>query len=230
MPIAATTTCNERESDNTPTPGNACIAKQGEGGMTFPSSKAADAIEGNGTDDVTTANMSSTVSSATRTSSVSNPEDEEKWWKSVYEKNPDFNDLNAGGKLILLLQILCHADMIGDKVVVFTQCLKTMDFLERVLQSPNWGSQVPAIATLSPGRQWGNWRKSREYLRIDGATSASDRGNLVNEFNAANVASACNNNLESQAKLFLISKEAGGVGINLYGKNTLFCRKLSVRS
>lgn len=101
--------------------------------------------------------------------------------------------------------------------VVFTQCLKTMDFIETVLQSPDWGDIVPAISTLSPGRKWGKWVKNRDYLRIDGATSASDRGDLVNEFNAAKDSSACNNNLERQAKLFLISKEAGGVGINLHG-------------
>eukprot|EP00562_Extubocellulus_spinifer_P008772 CAMPEP_0178490870 /NCGR_PEP_ID=MMETSP0696-20121128/11113_1 /TAXON_ID=265572 /ORGANISM="Extubocellulus spinifer, Strain CCMP396" /LENGTH=2342 /DNA_ID=CAMNT_0020118713 /DNA_START=453 /DNA_END=7481 /DNA_ORIENTATION=- len=213
----------ERVEENLPPTGD--IDKQAKGvgeakdGSAHPHSSAVIAVKGNRPNDASgnvVANVSSTLSCAS--SSVSNMEDE-KWWKSVYDKDSDFNNWNNGGKIILLLQILCHADLIGDKTVVFTQCLKTMDFIETVLQNPDWGNIVPAISTLSPGRQWGKWVKNRDYLRIDGATSASDRGDLVNEFNASKNSSACNNNLERQAKLFLISKEAGGVGINLHAAN-----------
>ena len=156
--------------------------------------------------------------------------EKEKWWKPVHNKtgDGDFKDVREGGKIVLLLQILAHADLIGDKVVCFTQCLKTIDFIESILNS-DWGQTIPAIETLgaAEGRTWGQWRRNREYLRIDGATSASDRGDLVTSFNQAHDSSS-SKALENQAKLFLISKEAGGVGINLYGEysvqktNTIF--------
>lgn len=148
-------------------------------------------------------------------------EEEEKWWKPVHDKagDADFMDIREGGKIVLLLQILAHADTLGDKVVCFTQCLKTIDYIERVLNSPDWGKTIPAIAVLgaAEGRTWGQWRRNREYLRIDGATSASDRGDLVTSFNQSHDPSS-SKVLENQAKLFLISKEAGGIGINLYGE------------
>ena len=151
--------------------------------------------------------------------------EKEKWWKPVHDKtgDDDFNDMREGGKIVLLLQILAHADLIGDKVVCFTQCLKTIDFIESCLNSPDWGKTIPAIETLgaAEGRTWGQWRRNREYLRIDGATSASDRGDLVTSFNQAHDSSS-SKALENQAKLFLISKEAGGIGINLYGEYGTF--------
>lgn len=208
--------------DNTPTSGNKSKpATEGEskgGNSTILPDNSSD-IEVAGTDDSakTQAHAKSKVSRTN--SSISTDAEEVKWWKSVYDKNPDFNDWRSGGKIILLLQILCHADVIGDKVVCFTQCLKTMDFIETVLNSPDWGKTVAAISTLSPGRQWGQWRKNLEYLRIDGATSASDRGELVTSFNQTNDSPEAASNLENQAKLFLISKEAGGIGINLYAAN-----------
>ena len=150
--------------------------------------------------------------------------EEEKWWKPVHDKtgDDDFNDIREGGKIVLLLQILAHADILGDKVVCFTQCLKTIDYIESVLNTPDWGKTIPSIADLgkAQGRTWGQWRRNREYLRIDGATSASDRGELVTSFNQSHDSSS-SKALENQAKLFLISKEAGGIGINLYGKRSL---------
>lgn len=157
-----------------------------------------------------------------KNSGVEDEEEEEKWWKPVHDKtgDDDFMDIREGGKIVLLLQILTHADTLGDKVVCFTQCLKTIDYIERVLNSPDWGKKIPAIETLgaAEGRTWGQWRRNREYLRIDGATSASDRGDLVTSFNQSHDSSS-SKALENQAKLFLISKEAGGIGINLYGES-----------
>lgn len=152
----------------------------------------------------------------------SDEEEEEKWWKPVHDKtgDDDFMDIREGGKIVLLLEILTYADILGDKVVCFTQCLKTIDYIERVLNSPDWGKTIPTIAALeaAEGRTWGQWRRNREYLRIDGATSASDRGDLVSSFNQSHDSSS-SKALENQAKLFLISKEAGGIGINLHGEN-----------
>lgn len=110
----------ERVEENLPPTGD--IDQQAKGvaeakdGSAHPNSSAAIVVGDNSADDISgisgVANVSSTLSRAI--SSVSNVEDE-KWWKSVYDKDPDFNNWNNGGKIILLLQILCHADLIGDK-------------------------------------------------------------------------------------------------------------------
>lgn len=152
---------------------------------------------------------------------------EKEWWRKVLSKHPNMSDVENGGKVILLLQILVHADTIGDKVLVFTQCLKTLDFIEQVLQTSDWSLHLPSIADLNPGKRYGKWRKNIEYLRIDGNVEAKKRGDLVNKFNddkKRNESSAVSQedskkNVEETAKLFLISSNAGNVGINLIGAN-----------
>ncbi len=152
---------------------------------------------------------------------------EKEWWSKVLSKHPNMSDVENGGKVILLLQILIHADTIGDKVLVFSQCLKTLDFIEQVLQTSDWSLHLPCIADLNPGKRYGNWRKNIEYLRIDGNVEAKKRGDLVNKFNdhkKRNESSAVSKgdskkNVEETAKLFLISSNAGNVGINLIGAN-----------
>jgi hypothetical protein len=130
---------------------------------------------------------------------------------------------DAGRKFILLLQILALAEMNGDKTVVFSQCLKTLNYIEKVLNTPNWENLVPGLTSLSPGRVWGPWRKNAEYLRIDGAIKATERGELITSFNDDNnntavPEGATKQNVEN-SKLFLISTLAGGIGINLVAAN-----------
>ena len=86
----------------------------------------------------------------------------------MHEKNPDLDGKwggESGYKIVLLLQILCYADMIGDKVVVFTQCLKTLDYIETILSTLSWEKKLPILSSISPGKTWGPWRKNIEYLR-----------------------------------------------------------------
>jgi transcriptional regulator ATRX len=140
---------------------------------------------------------------------------EKEWWRKVLSKHPNMSDVENGGKIVLLLQILVHADIIGDKVLVFSQCLKTLDFIEQVLQMNDWALHLPSIANLNPEKRYGNWRKNIDYLRIDGHVEAKKRGDLVNKFNY----DKNRKNVEETAKLFLISSNAGNVGINLVGAN-----------
>lgn len=167
--------------------------------------------------------VSSTTSAVTDNYNPNEGNERENWWARVHEKNPDLDGKwgwESGYKIVLLLQILCYADMIGDKVVVFTQCLKTLDYIETILSTLSWEKKLPILSSISPGKTWGPWRKNIEYLRIDGAVGASERGDLITTFNTTNaVDSLTNLDLENQAKVFLISKEAGGMGINLCAAN-----------
>ena len=154
-----------------------------------------------------------------------------KWWEKVFDKTHDVLSVKNGGKLVLLLEILAQADTIGEKVVVFSQCLKTLDYIEKVLNTPHWEAMVPSLCLLCQGRQWGPWRKNFEYLRIDGGVSATERGELVTSFNDQND-NGCPNSLTGglggfgdlngnveNSKVFLISTLAGGIGINLVAAN-----------
>lgn len=150
--------------------------------------------------------------------------EEDAWWDDIYKKNPNMADVKNGGKVVLLLNILAHADEIGDKVVVFAQCLKTLDYIEKVLNKSNWEKLVPSLKSLSPGKTWGPWKRNFEYLRIDGSTNANERGELVRNFNdnfdtrIDNGNPFVHNKIEN-SKVFLISSKAGGVGINLVAAN-----------
>ena len=84
---------------------------------------------------------------------------------------------------------------------------QTLDYISSVLAINDWGSQVPSLADAFPGISIGGWELGKHFLRIDGTTSASDRGNRINRFE------------EDSIRLFLISSRAGGIGINLCSAN-----------
>jgi len=150
--------------------------------------------------------------------------DSEKWWEGVLTKNVDLPQIEKpshGGKICLLLEIIARSHVLGEKVVVFSQCLKTLNFIEQVLKSPDWGKAVPSISTISPGKVWGSWQKNYDYLRIDGGTTATERGELITSFNDKRNAAVQGHSEElvRSSKVFLISTLAGGIGINLVAAN-----------
>jgi len=207
----------DKTKDLTPMKSNASSKVSTVGDIAAPEKKVDDGIieiDDDLTDDDAPTGAAATLASSKQVAAgasldrKSSDLEKEKWWKPVHDKtgDDDFNDMREGGKIVLLLQILAHADLIGDKVVCFTQCLKTIDFIESCLNSPDWGKTIPAIETLgaAEGRTWGQWRRNREYLRIDGATSASDRGDLVTSFNQAHDSSS-SKALENQLKRQIIS-------------------------
>jgi len=134
---------------------------------------------------------------------------DEAWWRPVASKKGEalFNKIEQGKKIVLLLQILAHAQEIGDKVVIFSQSLPTLDFIENVLCS-DWSVFVSNRHLLSSTLKLGGWDSQVDYYRIDGGTTATDRGALITAFNS-----------DRDSKAFLISIEAGGIGINLCGAN-----------
>lgn len=87
---------------------------------------------------------------------------------------------------------------------MFSQSLKTLDFLSDVIASKNWQNLCKSLQKSFPGQSIGGWQQGKDFLRIDGGTSGSERGELLKDFSDDN-----------SLKLFLISSVAGGIGINL---------------
>lgn len=122
------------------------------------------------------------------------------WMENVLKQADDkkIEAVKHGHKILLLLQIVANAQSVGDKVIVFSQCLKTLDFIEQVLHT-NWAQFCEGH---EKNKNLGMWRKGVDYLRIDGSVNSSERGELVSSFHKK---------FESH-KLFLLSIEAGGIG------------------
>ncbi|KAK7988912.1 hypothetical protein PG989_009227 [Apiospora arundinis] len=70
-------------------------------------------------------------------------------------------EASFSSKMLLLDRILDESKNKGDKVLIFSQSMKTLDYLEKMLRS-----------------------KRRHYLRLDGKTQASKRPGMVRDFNA----------------------------------------------
>lgn len=127
------------------------------------------------------------------------------WWRKVAPTAEELEDVSHGYKIVLLLHILACAQRLDEKVLIFSQCLRTLNLLETVLAKA-WQELVPSIADEFPNQSLGRWTKNKDYLRIDGSTSSQDRGNMVMTFNTAE---------RNPFRAFLISVRAGGIGINL---------------
>jgi RAD54-like protein 2 len=93
------------------------------------------------------------------------------------------------------------AARLGEKTLVYSKCLETLSLIEALLQSSNWKKQ---IGSTFPESSIGNWKKNKEYLRIDGGTDSGNRRTFVDKLNS-----------KAEVRVFIISSVAGGIGINL---------------
>lgn len=97
-------------------------------------------------------------------------------------------EVSLCGKTEVLDRVLVKLIAAGHKVLLFSTMTRVLDVLEDYL----------------------DWR-GFEHLRLDGAVSSADRGDLVHKFNEPG----------SSASVFLLSMRAGGVGLNLQAADTV---------
>ncbi|KAJ4777566.1 DNA repair and recombination protein RAD54 [Rhynchospora pubera] len=126
------------------------------------------------------------------------PETEEKWWENLLDEKT-FQEPDFSGKMVLLLDILSMSSGLGEKSLIFSQSLPTLDLIEYYL------SRIPR-----KGSEGKFWKQGKDWFRIDGTTLASERQNLVEKFNDP---------LNRRVKCVLISTRAGSLGINLHAAN-----------
>ncbi|KAL3178299.1 hypothetical protein MRX96_038807 [Rhipicephalus microplus] len=114
------------------------------------------------------------------------PKQEKKEWWDQYVSEEDMEKLQISGKMSLLYNILQECDAIGDKVLLFSQSLLTLDMVERLLEHCDERAAAvdPDTALVDPTdplRDCHNtWVRGIDYFRMDGSTSAGSLGtNLV---------------------------------------------------
>ncbi|KAL2249210.1 UNVERIFIED_CONTAM: Protein CHROMATIN REMODELING 20 [Sesamum indicum] len=120
------------------------------------------------------------------------------WWREFLQDNT-YKEVNYSGKMVLLLDILTMCSYMGDKALVFSQSLLTLDLIEFYL------SKLPR-----PAKNGKCWKKRKDWYRLDGRTESSERQKLVERFNDP---------LNRRVKCTLISTRAGSLGINLHAAN-----------
>ncbi|KAM5561744.1 protein CHROMATIN REMODELING 20 [Rosa sericea] len=120
------------------------------------------------------------------------------WWNDLIHEN-NYKELDYSGKMVLLLEILSMCSDVGDKALVFSQSIPTLDLIELYL------ARLPRH-----GKRWKFWKKGKDWFRLDGRTESSERQKLVERFNDP---------VNKRVKCTLISTKAGSLGINLHAAN-----------
>lgn len=124
------------------------------------------------------------------------------WSKEVFEAGYKPGVVEAGHKLQLFLEIAKACVLAGEKLLVFSQHLATLDLIEATLAK----QMVPTASKTRAKRR--PWTPRRSYYRIDGSVGGADRQTLINSFNDPK---------NTKTHLFLLSTRAGSLGINLVG-------------
>lgn len=75
--------------------------------------------------------------------------------------------VGLSGKMLFLKELLVETKRLGEKVLVFSQSLLTLDMIEHFLCSEEFGQLTPDL----------------DYFRLDGATAANDRATMTRNFN-----------------------------------------------
>ncbi|XP_065355024.1 transcriptional regulator ATRX homolog [Calliphora vicina] len=135
-------------------------------------------------------------------------DDPSEWWKR-FVADKELNNVNHSPKLVMLMRLLEQCEQIGDKLLVFSQSLQSLDTIEHFLSlvdSKTRGYEYEGDV----GDFSGFWNNGTDYFRLDGSCSVEQRESMCKRFN---------DSTNLRARLFLISTRAGGLGINLVSAN-----------
>ncbi|XP_035181417.1 transcriptional regulator ATRX isoform X4 [Oxyura jamaicensis] len=149
-----------------------------------------------------------TKSDEGKATSSSNPGSPAPDWYKDFVTDADAEVLEHSGKMVLLFEILRMAEELGDKVLVFSQSLISLDLIEDFLELANREKTDKDKASIYKGE--GKWFRNIDYYRLDGSTTAQSRKKWAEEFN---------DETNVRGRLFIISTKAGSLGINLVAAN-----------
>ncbi|XP_050068109.1 transcriptional regulator ATRX homolog [Anopheles maculipalpis] len=138
------------------------------------------------------------------------PENPTEWWMQMCPET-ELDNLEHSGKLIVLMEILKECEAIGDKLLVFSQSLYSLDVIEHFLALLDENMQKDEEDRDEQLSKYpASWSLGLDYFRLDGSTSIDNRNDACKVFNDES---------NTRARLFLISTRAGGLGINLVAAN-----------
>ncbi|KAM9269891.1 transcriptional regulator ATRX isoform 7-T7 [Cariama cristata] len=143
-----------------------------------------------------------------KATSSSNPGSPAPDWYKDFVTDADAEVLEHSGKMVLLFEILRMAEELGDKVLVFSQSLISLDLIEDFLELANREKTDKDKPPIYKGE--GKWFRNIDYYRLDGSTTAQSRKKWAEEFN---------DETNVRGRLFIISTKAGSLGINLVAAN-----------
>jgi transcriptional regulator ATRX len=101
------------------------------------------------------------------------------WWMSLVPDDA-LTNMEYSGKFMMLMAILEECDRIGDKLLVFSQSLYTLDALEYFLRELNDQNKGKSSEEQ---KFKGSWKIGLDYFRLDGRTPSDQRLEQCNEFN-----------------------------------------------
>ncbi|XP_032886020.1 transcriptional regulator ATRX isoform X3 [Amblyraja radiata] len=128
-------------------------------------------------------------------------------WYKEFVTDADAEILTHSGKMAILFEILHMSEAIGEKVLVFSQSLISLDLIEDFLEMAN---REKSDDKTNVYKGEGKWYRNIDYYRMDGSTSAQTRKKWAEEFN---------DETNVRGRLFIISTKAGSLGINLVASN-----------
>ncbi|XP_071848103.1 uncharacterized protein [Apostichopus japonicus] len=145
------------------------------------------------------------------------PPPPKKQWFTDLVDDTEHLKIEISGKMILLFEILKLAAAVGEKVLLFSQSLLTLDLIEDILEDQALknvatGTESRKIALASSEEielefeRYDTWTKGVDYFRIDGSVEAQTRKAMADKFNQSD---------NVRGRLFLVSTRAGSLGINL---------------
>uniref|UniRef100_A0A8C8VFE7 Transcriptional regulator ATRX n=1 Tax=Pelusios castaneus TaxID=367368 RepID=A0A8C8VFE7_9SAUR len=143
-----------------------------------------------------------------KATSSSNPGSPAPDWYKDFVTDADAEVLEHSGKMVLLFEILRMAEELGDKVLVFSQSLISLDLIEDFLELASRDKTDEDKPVIYKGE--GKWFRNIDYYRLDGSTTAQSRKKWAEEFN---------DETNVRGRLFIISTKAGSLGINLVAAN-----------
>uniref|UniRef100_A0A8C3RTX9 Transcriptional regulator ATRX n=1 Tax=Chelydra serpentina TaxID=8475 RepID=A0A8C3RTX9_CHESE len=143
-----------------------------------------------------------------KATSSSNPGSPAPDWYKDFVTDADAEVLEHSGKMMLLFEILRMAEELGNKVLVFSQSLISLDLIEDFLELASRDKTDKDKPVIYKGE--GKWFRNIDYYRLDGSTTAQSRKKWAEEFN---------DETNVRGRLFIISTKAGSLGINLVAAN-----------
>jgi len=136
-------------------------------------------------------------------------------WPSIALPNYQTGLLSNSPKMAVMMELINRSVMLGDRVLVFSQSLPTLSYVEKLLsQSPLPIPHSDGTVQLSSNK----WIKGRNFCRLDGSTGSMERDRLINYFNSA---------ANTECWVFLLSTRAGCLGVNLVGANRVIVLDVS---